>query len=341
MKAVGYRISHPADHAQALVDVDMPMPQAVGRDLLVKIEAVSVNPVDYKVRLRTEPPPGEVKVLGFDASGTVHAVGPDCTLFQPGDAVFYAGDIRRSGTNAEYHLVDERIVGRKPASLDFADAAALPLTSITAWELLFDRLSVPLGGGAGTALLIIGGAGGVGSILIQLARQLTSLTVITTASRRESADWCRDIGAHHVVDHTGDLAEQVAALGVAPVTCIAGLTQTDQHFAALAQIVAPQGRIALIDDPGMIDVRLLKQKSVSLHWEMMFTRSMFQTPDMIRQHELLNDVADLVDTGRLRTTVRERFGVISAAKLLKAHQLLESGKSRGKIVLAGFQDGTA
>ena len=338
MKAVGYRTSHPADHRHALIDVDLPMPQATGRDLLVKVEAVSVNPVDYKVRLRTEPPPGEVKVLGFDAAGTVRAVGPDCTLFQPGDAVFYAGDIRRSGTNAQFHLVDERIVGRKPASLDFADAAALPLTSISAWELLFDRLAVPLAGGAGATLLIIGGAGGVGSILIQLARQLTSLTVIATASRPESVDWCRGLGAHHVVDHMGDLAEQVAALGAPPVSCIAALTQTDAHFATLAQIVAPQGRIALIDDPGMIDVRLLKQKSVSLHWEMMFTRSMFQTPDMIRQHELLNDVADLVDTGRLRTTVRENFGEISAANLLRAHRLLESGKSRGKIVLAGFQD---
>jgi zinc-binding alcohol dehydrogenase family protein len=341
MKAVGYRTSHPADHPEALIDVDLPMPQATGRDLLVKVEAVSVNPVDYKVRSRAEPPPGEVKVLGYDAAGTVHAVGPDCRLFCPGDAVFYAGDIRRSGTNAEYHLVDERIVGRKPASVDFADAAALPLTSITAWELLFDRLAVSPGGGAGTALLIIGGAGGVGSILIQLARQLTSMTVIATASRPESADWCRDLGAHHVVDHTGDLAAQVAALGAPPVSWVASLTQTEQHFATIAQIVAPQGRIALIDDPGLIDVRLLKQKSVSLHWELMFTRSMFQTPDMIRQHELLNTVADLVDNGRLRTTVREHFAAISARNLIKAHRLLESGRSRGKLVLAGFVDRTA
>ncbi len=341
MKAVGYRTSHPADHPEALIDVDLPMPQATGRDLLVKVEAVSVNPVDYKARARADPPPGEVKVLGYDAAGTVHAIGPDCTLFLPGDAVFYAGDIRRSGTNAEYHLVDERIVGRKPASLDFADAAALPLTSITAWELLFDRLAVCPGGGAGTALLIVGGAGGVGSILIQLARQLTSLTVIATASRPESADWCLDLGAHHVVDHTGDLAAQVASLGAPPVSCIASLTQTEQHFANIAQIVVPQGRIALIDDPGLIDVRLLKQKSVSLHWEFMFTRSMFQTPDMIRQHELLNTVADLVDNGRLRTTVREHFAAISAQNLLKAHRLLESGRSSGKIVLAGFVDRTA
>lgn len=343
MKAIGYRVSHPASHPEALIDVDLPMPQAQGRDLLVRVEAVSVNPVDYKVRLRAAPPAGDVKVLGFDAAGTVHAVGPDCTLFRPGDAVFYAGDIRRAGTNAEYHLVDERIVGRKPANLDFADAAALPLTSITAWELLFDRLGVPsVGegsqGGQDAALLIIGGAGGVGSILIQLARQLTALTVIATASRPDSADWCRELGAHHVVDHSGDLAAQVAALGAPPVTVVAALTQTDQHFPAIAQIVAPQGRVALIDDPGMIDVRLLKQKSVSLHWELMFTRSMFQTPDMIRQHALLNEVASLVEEGRLRTTVRERFGAISARNLLQAHRLLESGASRGKIVLAGFDD---
>ena len=338
MKAVGYRASHPASHPEALIDVDLPQPRAVGRDLLVRVQAVSVNPVDFKVRLRSAPPAGAVKVLGFDAAGIVQAAGPDCTMFRPGDAVFYAGDIGRPGTNAEYHLVDERIAGRKPASLDYAEAAALPLTAITAWELLFDRLGVAQTAGAGAALLIVGGAGGVGSILIQLARQLTAMTVIATASRSDSADWCRTLGAHHVVDHAGDLVAQVAALDAAPVTCIAGLTQTDQHFAALAQIVAPQGRIALIDDPGTLDIRLLKQKSVSLHWEFMFTRSMFQTPDMIAQHDLLCAVADLVDAGRLRTTLREHLSPISAANLLRAHRLLESGQSRGKIVVSGFGD---
>ncbi len=339
MKAIGYRASLPSSDPEALVDLDLPMPHATGRDLLVKIEAVSVNPVDYKVRLRAQPPAGEAKVLGYDASGIVHSVGPDCTLFRPGDAVFYAGDISRPGTNAEYHLVDERIVGPKPASLTHAEAAALPLTAITAWELLFDRLGLSAQGGEGASILIVGGAGGVGSILIQLARQLTALTVIATASRPESADWCRSLGAHHVVDHSGDLAAQVSALGAAPVVHVASLTGTDQHFAAIAGIVAPQGRVALIDDPGVIDVRLLKQKSVSLHWEFMFTRSTFQTPDMIRQHELLGEVARLVDAGQLRTTLRERIAPISAANLRRAHGMLESGTARGKIVLEGFGPG--
>ena len=282
MKAIGYRTSRPSSDPEALIDLDLPIPHAKGRDLLVKVAAVSVNPVDYKVRLRTEPAVGEVKVLGYDASGTVHSVGPDCTLFRPSDAVFYAGDINRSGTNAEYHLVDERIVGRKPASLTFAEAAALPLTAITAWELLFDRLALPAQGGAGASILITGAAGGVGSILIQLARHLTALTVIATASRPESVESCRSLGAHHVIDHSGDLAAQIDRLGAAPVTYVASLTRTDQHFRSLAEIVAPQGRIALIDDPGLIDIRLLKQKSVSLHWEFMFTRPGMQTPDMIR-----------------------------------------------------------
>ena len=336
MKAIGYRTSRPSSDPEALIDLDLPIPQAKGRDLLVKVAAVSVNPVDYKVRLRTEPAVGEVKVLGYDASGTVHSIGPDCTLFRPNDTVFYAGDINRPGTNAEYHLVDERIVGHKPASLTFAEAAALPLTAITAWELLFDRLALPVQGGAGASILITGAAGGVGSILIQLARHLTALTVIATASRPESVEWCRSLGAHHVIDHSGDLAAQIDRLGTAPVTYVASLTRTDQHFRALAEIVAPQGRIALIDDPGLIDIRLLKQKSVSLHWEFMFTRPSMQTPDMIRQHELLEDVAKLVDAGLLRTTLRERIAPISAANLILAHQKIESGTSNGKIVLEGF-----
>ena len=336
MKAIGYRTSRPSSDPEALIDLDLPIPHAKGRDLLVKVAAVSVNPVDYKVRLRTEPAVGEVKVLGYDASGTVHSVGPDCTLFRPSDTVFYAGDINRPGTNAEYHLVDERIVGRKPASLTFAEAAALPLTAITAWELLFDRLALPVQGGAGASILITGAAGGVGSILIQLARHLTALTVIATASRPESVEWCRSLGAHHVIDHSGDLAAQIDRLGAAPVTYVASLTRTDQHFRSLAEIVAPQGRIALIDDPGLIDIRLLKQKSVSLHWEFMFTRPSLQTPDMIRQHELLENVANLVDAGRLRTTLRKLISPISAANLILAHQHLESGTANGKIVLEGF-----
>jgi len=280
MKAVGYRKSLPVDHPEALIDLDLPRPEPRGRDLLVAVRAVSVNPVDYKVRLRAAPPPGEVKVLGFDAAGIVEEVGPECRLFRPGDAVFYAGDIKRPGTDAEYHLVDERIVGRKPETLDYPAAAALPLTSITAWEMLFDRLGVQRDGGSGASILVIGGAGGVGSILIQLARRLTALTVIATASRPETRDWCLTLGAHHVVDHGAGLVAGIAALDSPPVAYVASLTHTDRHFAAVAEVVAPQGKVALIDDPEPIDVRILKTKSVSLHWEMMFTRSMFQTPDM-------------------------------------------------------------
>ena len=336
MKAVGFRRSHAIDHPEALLDLEVPTPVPGGRDLLVRVRAVSVNPVDFKVRLRGDPPDGEVTVLGYDAAGVVDAVGPDCTLFRPGDAVFYAGDIRRQGTNAELHLVDERIAGRKPATLDFPASAALPLTSITAWELLFDRLGVRSGGGDGEALLVIGGGGGVGSMLIQLARQLTKLTIVATASRAETREWCTRLGAHFVVDHAGDLGAQIAALGAPPVTYVASLTHTDRHFEAIAAIVAPQGRVALIDDPGPIDVRLLKLKSVSLHWELMFTRSMFGTRDMQAQHDLLCAVADLIDRGVLHTTVSAELGTINAANLMRAHRLLESGRAHGKVVLAGF-----
>ncbi|PPD15519.1 MAG: NADPH:quinone reductase [Methylobacterium sp.] len=336
MKAVGYRHSLPIDHAESLLDLDLPRPEPDGRDLLVRVKAVSVNPVDFKVRLRAEPPAGEVKVLGFDASGIVEAVGPDCTLFKVGDAVWYAGDIRRPGTNAEFHLVDERIVGRKPASLDFAVAAALPLTTITAWELLFDRLEVKRQGGADASLLVIGGAGGVGSILIQLARRLTRLTVIATASRPESRDWCLKLGAHHVVNHTDEMAGAIKALDAAPVRYVAALTHTDRHWRAIAEIVAPQGKVALIDDPEPIDVRLLKQKSVSLHWELMFTRSMFETADMAAQGRLLGEAADLIDRGELVSTAAESLGTINAENLKRAHALLESGRTIGKITLAGF-----
>jgi len=336
MKAVGYRKSLPVDHPEALIDLDLPRPEPRGRDLLVAVRAVSVNPVDYKVRLRAAPPPGEVKVLGFDAAGIVEEVGPECRLFRPGDAVFYAGDIKRPGTDAEYHLVDERIVGRKPETLDYPAAAALPLTSITAWEMLFDRLGVQRDGGSGASILVIGGAGGVGSILIQLARRLAALTVIATASRPETRDWCLTLGAHHVVDHGTGLVAGIAALDSPPVAYVASLTHTDRHFAAVAEVVAPQGKVALIDDPEPIDVRILKTKSVSLHWEMMFTRSMFQTPDMQAQHELLNEVSALVDAGAIRSTASAAFGTINAANLLRAHALLESGRAKGKVVLAGF-----
>lgn len=336
MRAVAYTQSLPIDAERALQDVTLPDPQPAGRDLLVRVRAVSVNPVDTKVRKRTDPG-GAPKVLGWDAAGVVEAAGPDCSLFRPGDPVFYAGDISRAGANSELHLVDERIVGPKPQSLSFAEAAALPLTSITAWEMLFDRLRVRLGRpqDAGS-LLLIGGAGGVGSMAIQLARRLTGLRVIATASRPETRDWCMSLGAHEVIDHRGDLVQQLSAIGATQVGTVFSTTNSDKHWKAIAEVVAPQGKVGLIDDPGLVDVNLLKRKSVSLHWELMFTRPVFATADMIEQHRLLAEVSALVDAGVIRTTLTERFGSINAANLRRAHALLESGTARGKVVLEGF-----
>ncbi|CAO3448247.1 zinc-binding alcohol dehydrogenase family protein [Azospirillum largimobile] len=336
MKAIGYRKSLPVTDADALIDVEIDRPTPTGRDLLVRVEAVSVNPVDTKLRRNAAPADGDLRILGFDAAGIVEAVGPDVTLFRPGDAVFYAGSIDRPGTNAEFHLVDERIVGARPASLSVAEAAALPLTAITAWEMLFHRLGLQRDGGESKSLLIVGGAGGVGSIAIQLARRLSKVRVLATASRHETADWVRELGAHDVIDHSRPMAEQVKALGLAGVDYIFSTNATDRHFQDLVELVAPQGRIGLIDDPEPIDVRLLKRKSVSLHWELMFTRPLFQTDDMIAQHELLTEVSRLVDAGTLRTTLTETLGRIDAATLRKAHALIESGKARGKVVLEGF-----
>jgi len=337
MKAVGYKKSLPIDAAEALFDFEAVKPEPQGRDIRVAVKAVSANPVDYKVRKRAAPPEGETKILGYDAAGIVEAVGPEVSLFKAGDEVFYAGSILRQGTNSEFHLVDERIVGRKPGSLSFAQAAALPLTSITAWELLFDRLgAVPGQSVDPRTLLIIGGAGGVGSILIQLARRLTGLTVVATATRVESQQWCRDLGAHAVIDHSKPIKEQIEKLKLPPVALVASLTFTDQHYKAIAELMAPQGRFGLIDDPPEFNVSAFKGKAISIHWESMFTRSSFQTPDMIAQHNLLNDVADLIDKGVLRTTLDQTFGTINAANLKRAHALLESGKSRGKIVLEGW-----
>ncbi len=337
MKAVGYQQPGAIDRADALIDIEIARPVPTGRDLLVEVQAIAVNPVDTKVRRSAAPPEGEYKVLGYDAVGIVRETGPDATLFRPGDAVWYAGAIDRTGSNAEFQLVAERLVGRKPASLSPADAAALPLTGITAWELLFDRLKVPLAGeGRPGTLLIVGAAGGVGSILIQLARQRTGLTVVGTASRPESRAWALALGAHHVIDHRQPFAPQIDALGVPPVDYAISLTHTDQHFAQIVEALAPQGHLALIDDPEPIDVRLMKRKSLSLHWELMFTRSLFHTDDMDAQHRLLNAIADLVDQGAIRSTVQAKLGPICAANLRKAHALLESGTAVGKIVLEGF-----
>ncbi|WP_130931808.1 zinc-binding alcohol dehydrogenase family protein [Pseudomonas sp. Sample_24] len=335
MKAITFtQHALPIDNPQALIDISLPKPTPGPRDLVVEVRAVSVNPVDTKVRAGTFTK--EPKILGWDATGIVREIGSEVTLFQPGDEVFYAGSIARTGSYSEFHLVDERIVGHKPRSLSAADAAALPLTSITAWELLFDRLGVVESSGEGKYLLITGAAGGVGSMLVQLARQLTRLTVIGTASRQETADWVRQLGAHHVIDHSQPLLAQLQALGVPEIDYVASLTHTEQHFAQLIDVLKPQGRLGVIDDPESLDVMPLKRKSLSLHWELMFTRSLYETPDMINQHHLLNRVSALIDQGVLQTTVGEHFGAINAANMRRAHALVESGKARGKIVLEGF-----
>lgn len=337
MKAVGYTRSLPITDTHALEDIDLPVPQAAGHDLLVKVQAISVNPVDTKVRMRAAPESGH-KVLGWDAVGEVVAVGDRVQYFNVGDQVWYAGDLTRQGANAEYQLVDERIVGRKPASITAAEAAAMPLTTITAWELLFDRLGFDLKRDAsGKTLLIVGAAGGVGSIITQLAKQITGLTVIGTASREDSKAWVKRLGADLVIDHRQPLSEALAAAGVEAVTHVASLTHTDSHFAEIVKVLAPQGRLALIDDPAQpLDIMQLKMKSISLHWEFMYTRSMFQTDDMIKQQMLLNHVADWIDQGIIQTTLGEHFGRINADNLKRAHQFIETNQAIGKIVLEGF-----
>ena len=337
MKAVGYRRAGPVTDSNALEDIELPTPEPKGRDIRVAVKAVSVNPVDTKVRRGVAPPDGEYKVVGWDAAGVVDAVGPEATLFKTGDEVFYAGSIDRPGTNSEFHLVDERIVGRKPKSLSFAEAAALPLTSITAWEAVFDRLDVrkPVAGAA-NAIVIVGGAGGVGSIAIQILRQLTDATIIATASRPETQGWVKEMGAHHVIDHRQPLDGEVKKLGLGAPAFVFSTTQTDKHFDAIVELLAPQGRFCLIDDPPPLDVMKLKRKSLSLHWELMFTRPLYGTADIEEQHRLLNAVSEMVDAGKIRTTLAENFGTINAANLIRAHALIESGTSRGKVVLEGF-----
>lgn len=345
MKAIGYLTPQDITQNDALIDIEIATPQATGHDLLVKVQAISVNPVDAKIRANVAPNGGEYKILGWDAVGEVIATGSDVSLFEVGDLVWYAGDLTRHGSNAEYQLVDERIVGKKPTSHSNAEAAALPLTAITAWELLFDRLGfTPLLSSSttdtpdqSTSILIVGAAGGVGSILTQLAAKLTHATVIGTASRVESQSWVKTLGADHVINHYEPLLPQLKALGLNQVTHVISLTQTDQHFNQLVEALAPQGKLALIDDPQKpIDIKMLKQKSLSLHCEFMYTRSMFKTWDMQKQHDLLTHVATLIDNGVLRTTVGEHFGKINAHNLKRAHQHIESQKAVGKIVLEGF-----
>ncbi|MFK0091987.1 zinc-binding alcohol dehydrogenase family protein [Pseudomonas sp. NPDC090592] len=335
MKAVVYtQPGLPIHDPQALYDAELPTPKPGPRDLLVEVRAIAVNPVDTKIRASRggEQP----QILGWDAVGVVREVGPEVTLFQAGDEVYYAGAIDRPGSYSEVHVVDERIVGHKPRSLDNASAAALPLTSITAWELLFDRLGIEENGGKGQRLLVIGAAGGVGSILVQLASKLTQLTVIGTASRPETQAWVEALGAHHVIDHSASIPLQLEELKLNQVDYVISLTHTDSYLAQLVEVLRPQGKLALIDDPAQLDVMPLKRKSLSLHWELMFTRSLYKTEDMIKQHQLLGRVARLVDDGVLKTTLGEHYGTINAEHLKRAHAMIESGKARGKIVLEGF-----
>ncbi len=335
MRAVAYMKCLPSSDPESLVDIELDRPKPDGFDLLVQVHAVSVNPVDVKRRAKADAG-GKPRVLGFDGAGVVVEAGPKATRFKPGDEVYYAGSIDRPGTDAQFHLVDERIVGHKPRTLSFAQAAALPLTTLTAWELLFDRIGVRRGDDP-RSLLIIGGAGGVGSIAIQIARQLTKMTVVATASRPETRDWCRSLGAHHVIDHTRPFKPQLDAVGLSGgVDIVLGLTASDQHLPQVAEVIAPQGRLGLIDDSKGFDFSAFKTKSVSIHWEFMFTRPVFTTPDIAEQNRILDEVARLVDAGTLRTTLGQIVGPIDAAHLRQAHAIVESGRARGKVVLDGF-----
>lgn len=336
MKAVAYQKAGPITSPEALVDIELDVPIAEGHDLLVRVQAVSVNPVDTKIRKNVNPENNQWKTLGWDAVGIVEAIGDKVTQFKIGDIVWYAGALNRQGSNRELQLVDERIVGHKPKTLEATEAAALPLTAITAWEMLFDRLQVPKNALENTTILVIGGAGGVGSITIQLLKQLTNLTIIATASRAETQDWVKQLGADYVLDHSQPLAAQIKQLGLTAPLYVFSTTQTDQHLADIVELIAPQGRFGLIDDPEQLDIKPFKSKSVSVHWEFMFTRSMFQTEDMAKQSELLNEVSKLVDEGKIKTTVTEVISPINAENLKRVHQKIESGTTKGKIVLQGF-----
>lgn len=338
MKAVALTHYLPISDPQSLFDTELPTPLPTAHDLLVRVEAVSVNPVDTKVRAPKDQVEAVPRVLGWDAAGVVEAVGPDVKRFKPGDEVYYAGDVTRPGSNAEYQLVDERIVGPKPHTLTFAEAAALPLTTLTAWEALFDRLHISRhGGDHGHSLLIIGGAGGVGSIAIQLAKW-AGLVVIATASRPETQAWVKAMGADHVADHRDHLPTQLSALNFACVHFIANFSNTDIYWSVMAELIRPQGKIVgIVENKAPLELGLLKSKSAIFAWEFMFTRAMYRTPDMAVQGDILNEAAALVDAKKLRTTLTETLTPINAANLRQAHARLESGHSIGKLVLAGWK----
>lgn len=339
MKAIGFYQNYPIDHPQALEDIELPTPELRDHDVLVEVMAVSVNPVDTKIRLGGDIAPGQPRIAGWDAAGIVRAVGTRATRFKAGDRVWYAGDITRPGCNSALHAVDERIVGPMPTSLDFAEAASLPLTAITAWELLFDRLQVHTADPTeDNVLLVTGAAGGVGSILTQLARRLTGLTVVGTASRPETRDWVLAHGAHHVIDHRQPWEAQLAALGIQHVSHVAGLNDSANYIPQIAAVLRPEGKFALIDDPAGIDIGPFKAKSISIHWELMYTRVIFTTSTIARQHALLRRVAQLIDNGDLQHTMTRRIDGFDAAGLKQAHALVEQGSMIGKVVVARPSD---
>jgi zinc-binding alcohol dehydrogenase family protein len=339
MKAVGLTHYLPIENEQSLIDVSIEQPKASSRDLLVAVKAISVNPVDTKVRAPNEQVEKQPRILGWDAAGEVIAVGEDVEQYKVGDRVYYAGDITRPGSNSEYQLVDERIVGHAPKNLDFAEAAALPLTGITAWEALFERLGISKNGeDAGKSILIIGGAGGVGSIAIQLAHKVAKLKVIATASRKETVDWSKKMGADFIVNHRNAIDEELKAINRPQIDFILCLNSTTQHWTAMANAIAPQGGIcSIVETAKPVGLDLLKSKSVSFSWEFMFTRSMYQTPDMIEQQHLLNTITNYLDKGELVTTMNQLFRPINAANLRKVHALVEQGNSIGKFVLADWE----
>lgn len=334
MKAIGYTKAGPLSADNALEDIDVPVTELGAHDVLVRVKGISINPVDCKIRSNVSPEEG-YKVIGYDACGTITQIGSDVSLFSVGDDVFYAGDLSRPGTNSELHAVDERIIGKKPASLDFEEAAALPLTAITAWELLFDSLRVKQGAEDGEALLVLGGAGGVGSILIQLAKRLTNLTVIATASRPDTISWVKQMGADHVIDHSQPLVPQMEALGMAP-RYTASLRGTEKNWDDIVKMSAPRGMIALIDDPQGIIINAAKQKALSICWEFMFTRPMFAMADMAEQGHLLNRVSEMIDSGALQSTMTKRLGALSAQTLRAAHAEQDTGTVIGKNVMTGL-----
>lgn len=335
MKAIGYQQNLPIENELSLQDIILDKPIAQGHDILVEVKAISVNPVDFKVRQTALATENEYKVLGYDAAAIVKSVGENVTLFKPGDKVWYAGDISRSGSNAQFQLVDERIVGYMPNTLSYGEAAALPLTSLTAWELLFDRLNI-VKDDASKRILVIGAAGGVGSIMVQLLKKLTKLDIIATASRPETVSWLEDLGADTIINHRNPLSEEFAAKNLKDVDYVVSLNSTEQHLPEIIKIIKPQGKFGLIDDPTTLDIKPFKTKAVSVHWELMFTRSLFKTDDMQEQHDILNNVANMIDNGSIKTTVGENLGVINATNLRKAHQYLESQTAKGKVVLEGF-----